>query len=286
MSRRSRLTLAFLRHDPDSAARVLQELDLNESAAFLESVPVRIAAPVIDRMVPFAAARCLERLEAHRAASVLRDLPAIDRTTLVRLLSEAARHAILSELPESMARRIARSLRYPASAVGAWIDAQIPTLNGDHLVKDALRFLRTSSSVSHIYLESREDGRYRGAIALTDLIQSRADARLDELPLTRIVPVSNRAMLAAVQRHPAWDECLALPVTGRRGNVLGGLSRRALREGLHERHASSTRPERPIANALVDALFVSAGGLARLALGRSATLRTAPPDGERHGHRT
>jgi Mg/Co/Ni transporter MgtE len=282
MSSRSRLTLAFLQHDPASAARVLQELDLSAAADFLQTVPARLAAPVVNRMIPFAAARCLEGIAVHRAAAVLRELPGHDGTTLVRLLTETARHGVLAELPATMARRISSSLRYPAGAVGAWIDAQIPALRGDNLVKEALRFLRPGSSVSHVFLESADDGRYLGAISLVDLVGSRAEARLDELPQNRVAPLSNRATLAAVQRHPGWDEFLALPVIGRRGTVLGGLSRKALREGLHERHTTHARPDKPIAASLTSALLVTATGLARLALGRPET-PPRMPEGEEHG---
>lgn len=283
MSNRSRLTLAYLQHDPGSAARVLQELDLAEAAEFLQTVPARVVAPVVNGMIPFAAARCLEGIPVHRAAAVLRELPGHDRTTLVRLLEDRIRQAILAELPDAMARRIASALRYPASAVGAWIDAQIPALRGDNLVKEALRFLRAGTSISHVFLESGETGRYLGAISLVDLVGSRAEARLDELPLNRVPPLSNRATLAAVQSHPAWDEFLALPVIGRRGNVLGGLSRKALREGLHERHATHARPGKPIAASLAGALLVTAAGLTRLALGRS-NAPARPREGDELGH--
>jgi hypothetical protein len=61
-----------------------------------------------------------------------------------------------------------------------------------------------------------------------------------------------------------WDECLHLPVIGRRGNLLGGLSRKTLRESLHEQHVMQRTAERSIAHHLFAALLVTVAGMLKL----------------------
>jgi predicted transcriptional regulator len=156
------------------------------------------------------------------------------------------------------------SLNYPVNTVGAWIDPNIPILRSDSLVKDCFKYLRHNASLSHVFVESAEDGRFAGAITILELIASRHGAELREVPMVRIQPVSNRASLASTRFHSAWDDFIALPVVGRRGNVLGGLTRSGLRRGMHEHHVKLEHQKSSVACELINALLASSAGIARL----------------------
>jgi Mg/Co/Ni transporter MgtE len=282
MKARSKLTLAFLQYDPASAARVLQELDLAILAGFLDTVPARLAAPVLNNMIPFAAARCLARLAPHRSAAILRQLAPHDRTSLARLLTVEARTAILEELPEKIKTRIVSALRYPVDSVGAWIDPRVPVLRTDNDVGDALKFLVDSPAIGHIFLASAEQGLFVGAVALVTLVASARNVRLGDLAIVRVEPLSNRATLASVQQNVGWDDFLMLPVTGRRGTVLGALSRQALRAGLHQRHKRVSAHHKPMVVELSNALLASGAGLARLVMpAQNSNSPELPPGDDR-----
>ena len=260
------LTLAYLEQAPAGAAKVLQEMGILEAAALLETVPARLAAPVVNSMIPAMSARCLERLTAPRSAAILRDLAHHDATSLLRLMRIEKRNTVLAELPTSMAKRLHRSLQHSMSSVGAWADPDIPLLSPEHTVDDALRYLRDTRTASHIFLESASNGRFLGAISLHELLSSERRTPLAQLPIHEITPLSNRAALTTVAFHPAWDDYLVLPVVGRRNNVLGGLSRTALRRGVHEQHAATVLAPSSVLGNLVAALLLTCAGLIRLAV--------------------
>ena len=260
------LALAYLEQAPSSAAKVLQEMGIGEAAAFLDTVPARLAAPVVNNMIPAMAARCLERLAAAQSAAILRDLAHHDATTLLRLVRVDMRNTILAELPTSMAKRLHRSLQHSVNSVGAWTDPDIPLLSPEHTVDDALRYLRDTRTASHIFLESASNGRFLGAIGVHDLLSSERTTPLMNLPIHEVAPLSNRAALATVAFHPAWDDYLVLPVVGRRHNVLGGLSRTALRRGVHVQHAATQMTPSSVLGNLVSALLLTCAGLMRLAV--------------------
>jgi Mg/Co/Ni transporter MgtE len=185
---------------------------------------------------------------------------------MLRLVRVELRDQILAELPTSVAKRLHRSLQYSISAVGAWIDPDIPLLSPEHSVEDAVRYLRETRAASHIFLESVSNGRFIGAIGVNELLRSERTAPLAQLPIDPIMPVSNRAALATVAFHTAWDEYLILPVVGRRQNVLGGLSRTALRRGVHEHHVEAAHAPGSLIGHLGSALFLTFSSIVRLAI--------------------
>lgn len=275
MSRTPALTLAYLEQAPAAAAKVLQEAGIAEAAAFLEQVPARVAAPVVNAMIPAIGARCLERLTPPRAAAVLRSLPYHDGASLLRLVRVELREPMLAELPTSGAKRLHRSLQYSAGSVGAWIDPDVPLLSPEHTVDDALRYLRETRSASHIFLESAGNGRFLGAVTVHDLLRSDRATPLGRLPLESVAPISNRAALSSVAFHEGWDDYLMLPVVGRRHNVLGGLSRVALRRAVHENYAAQIAAPSSVLGNLGAALVHTCGALARLAIQAGAAAPAA-----------
>lgn len=270
------LTLAYLAEAPDAASAVLQESGVADAAAFLATVPSRLAAPLIGSMTPAMGARFLERLPPPHAAAILRNLPTHDAASILRLVRLELRGPILAELPTPAAKRLHRSLEYSIGAVGAWVDPDVPLLSLDDSVEDALRLLRDSRTASHVFVESVSNGRYAGAIGITELMRNAPDATLAELPIEETAPISNRAALSSVAFLPAWDEHLVLPVVGRRLNVLGGLSRTALRRGFQEHRGAERRPKGVI-DSMIGALLLTGSALARIAFETTgAPARTEP----------
>jgi Mg/Co/Ni transporter MgtE len=276
MNSPSPLTLAYLEQAPASAAKALQEMGIAEAAAFLGTVPARLAAPVVNNMIPAMSARCLERLACAKSAAILRNLAHHDATTLLRLVRVEMRNTMLAELPTLMAKRLNRSLQHSLNSVGAWTDPDVPLLSPEHTVDDALRYLRDTRSASHIFLESASNGRFLGAISLHDLLSNERVAPLGQLPIHEITPLSSRAALATVALHAAWDDYLVLPVVGRRHNILGGLSRTALRRGVQEQHATQNGASSVLGH-VVAALLLTGAGLMRVTI-QASSFRTGNLD--------
>lgn len=275
MNRPRELTLAYLELAPQAAARVLENLEARDAAAFLETVPARLSAPVVDSMIPWYAARCLELTGPALAAGILRQLAFDDTVSLVRLLGAQTRDAVCAELPAGFARRLGRALRYPRNQVGAWVDPGAPTLRTSDTVDDALRLLRESAPASHVFVESEDEGTFVGAVSVKSLLRGRAAMRISLLPIGRIEPLSSREPLAAVAFDARWDEFLCLPVVGRRGSVLGGLFRQALHKGLREQRVPADVHAASVWSGLLEALIVTCSGVLRLAMPSSARVRRA-----------
>jgi Mg/Co/Ni transporter MgtE len=277
MSRRPTLTLSYLNLAPRAAAEVLQALPPDDVAAFLDAVPARLAAPVIAEMVPFNAARCLEATSATQTANILRALPFVDSTSLFRLIDPANHETILDQLSTSLAKRLRSSQRYPRDQVGAWTDASVPILRTTDSVADARRVIGQSPvAASHIFLASSADQTFAGALTVQDLLRSENHAELGQLTAVDIKPITNRTSLSAVAFDPGWDTCLFLPVVGRRGTVLGGLSRSAMRKAMHAQHVRTEQHLPAPVLQMLSALAATVQGLITLAVGGDATATRRP----------
>ncbi|MDJ0949376.1 MAG: CBS domain-containing protein [Alphaproteobacteria bacterium] len=235
MSTELSLTLAFLEQQPAAAARVLQDLDSADAAAFLAQAPARIAAPVLEGMAPWAAASCLEDLDAENAAGLVQAMSTQGGTSILRLLPDAVRTDVMELLPRTAARALGASLSYSRDTVGSWMDHKVPSFPETTEVGEALRYLRTRRRkpppLLFVVGTNRE---FVGAVEVGDLLRRNEKARLSEIVDRTVAPLSNRARLSGIAAAPGWDRHNVLPVVGRRKNFLGTLSREQLRAGLSE----------------------------------------------------
>lgn len=264
MNNNTTLTLAFLQQAPRPAAQVLQGLPADEAALLIESIPARLAAPVTVEMIPWQAARVLERVSTARAAMILRQLAFADAITLARQVAAVSREAIFEELPSRFAQRLVGALTYPRHQVGAWIDPEVPTLSSEHSVSDALRLFRAADNSSHLFVESPGHDGYLGVLSIRQVLRSEPTTRLEHLTISQTKPILNRASLSSIAFDERWDEMLHLPVVGRRGNLLGGVSRRSMRVAMHLQHGIEREPDVSFVRQLFAALALTSSGVAQL----------------------
>lgn len=275
MNREPALTLAFLAHAPDAAARVLDGLEPADAAALFAEAPARLCAPVLQRMHTWTGARCLEQLGPDASAAILQRLPLHDAVALLRLLPADSRRPPLDALPARVALRLRRALGYPAGSVGAWVDPDVPSFPVTASAGDALRYLRDSDGVSHVFVHAESGDRYLGAVSIGQLLRMPRETALGDAGVTAVRALSSRASLATALAHPGWDEFLVLPVVARNRTLVGGLKRGSLSTGLAERRAGQRARPASVPVQLLAALGIAWSGLTRLMFDALADDRTA-----------
>lgn len=238
------LTLSFLRRHPEAAAEVLETLETETAAAFLQRVPPRLAAPVTAAMLPFYAARCLERASEDFTAGLLPAMPAVAAAAVLRRLPLTLAERLLERIPAGSAFRLRLLLRYPATTVGAWMEPGVPAMPAGITVRDAWERLREEAEAldRFLYVVDREQ-RLQGRVATAELLRADNNMRIDRLTSTVPQTLSARSDLVAVAEDPAWRECDPLPVLSREGRFLGvahyAMMRHAETATLDGRHGSA-----------------------------------------------
>ena len=121
-----KLATAFLQKHPEVAARVLETMDTSLAAEVLDATPSRVAATVVNRMLLTSSAELARQLSAKSVAALLENLPVLTGAALLRQLPEPAREDALRGVKASRTTALRLLLRYPESAVGAWMTPGCP----------------------------------------------------------------------------------------------------------------------------------------------------------------
>jgi magnesium transporter len=227
------LTHAFLEAHPADAARVLERLVPASAAALLQSVPVRLAAPVLRHMFPLAGARCLEQLTDTETAGLLRGVGAQAGVALLRHFGAERRAQLLAQLPTALTIAYELLLGYPEDTVGAWMDPGALALPADMSGGDSLERVRLADEahVADPYVIDHNQ-RLIGYVELADLLRANAATPLTRLvrPSPHRLPAQSR--LAGLREHPGWREASILPVVDHSDRLVGAITHAALQRAL------------------------------------------------------
>lgn len=265
MAKEPVLTIAFLERLPEASANVIEAMRLADAAALFETLPTRIVTPIFEKMEKWPAARCLQQLSLDRTAAIVAGVSYQDAIVLLRLTPTEAREAILERLPSRLAGDLRESLRYPRNCVGAWMDLSVPTLSLGATVKDAVAIAK-EKPVGDVLFIVDGDQRLAGFVGADALLRYSAATRLSDIAQSGLKPLFARTLLREAAPDPAWNHFLHLPVVGRDGHLVGVLSRHDMTVGLTTITAKSTAPddEAPILRQVGQAFVVSLAGVVRL----------------------
>lgn len=236
-------TLAFLEAHPDDAARVLEHLGNEQVAALLDSVPVRLAAPVLAHMLPAVAARSLAQLSDESAAAMVQRLGPQLCAVILRHLDESRRNGLLERLPTASAFAVRLLLAYPEDSVGAWMDNRAMALPPDTTVEEALERVREAGEEDcvDLYIVDHEQ-RLLGKLRLPELLRAPSAVPLAQLMRKPPYRLPARAPITSVSGHEGWERFNTLPVVERSERFVGALRHAMLRNAVQRRQEASPAP--------------------------------------------
>ncbi len=226
-------TLEYLKAHPGEAAKALQGLSAEETAVFLEEVPVENGARVLEQMSPVYAAQCLLIAKSETTLELLQKVRIVTGVSLLRLFPYSYVKPMLKNLQGDRKTLFKKRLSYPQDSVGAWMDSDCPTLTEGGTVGDARNLLRKSAKpVNHSICVLKVDGTVAGFLRLSRLVVESNKSQLAKIITVDLKPVSDQASLHAIASYLNWENFDALAVTNRKGSYLGVLTRNNLNKGI------------------------------------------------------
>ena len=225
----------FIDEHPVDAARILEQLPIEDTAAFLKEVSPRLAAAVMGRMDSMTAARYLEWLGAKQAAGILGNLRLEIASLLLRRSDERTRETILDFVPREVAEPLRSVLNFSEDTAGALMDPRVFTLFDDGCVKEALKHMRKRPQhlIYYVYVLNR-DQLFTGYTNLRELMLADPNAQIASVMHTDMGHLSPKLNRTAILEHPDWHRFHALPVVNGKGVLLGTLGYQTLRRLEHE----------------------------------------------------
>jgi len=94
----SPLSVAFIERHPSAAARILENLAIDDAAALISVLPGYASASALGRMTPFAAAQCMAQLDTDQVTHLLRTMMFLDAASILRVMSVENRDAVMEAL--------------------------------------------------------------------------------------------------------------------------------------------------------------------------------------------
>jgi magnesium transporter len=176
------LSADFVARHPAEAADLLEELDLEDAVALLETQPPAVRADLIELTSPD---RAVEVLQALDPSVVALTASHIDLQMLAGLLSRMepeAQAAQLSALGDATAAEVRELMAYPEGTAGALMDPRTVVFRSDETADEVLAKLRKPGrEVDEDLQVVRPDGRLLGRLAIQSLISAEPDCPVGEL---------------------------------------------------------------------------------------------------------
>jgi magnesium transporter len=232
------LVSEFLSSHPDDAARVLEQMPLEQAVAVLGEAPAAAGARALNGMGPDLAVRCLESVETAQGCALVEALGDGAAAVLLRRMAGETRAALLGGIAREARGRLELLLRYPEETAGAIMDPLTATVPDDITAEEARRRLREFPAhlYYYVYVVSR-DRTLAGVVGLRELFMAAGEEPIRAVMKAKVVSVLDRAPLAAVVVHPAWRDFHALPVVAEHDVFVGMIRHKTLRRLMEQAEA-------------------------------------------------
>jgi magnesium transporter len=229
MAEAGHLTLAFLDAHPEEAARVVEALAPEQTAALFATISAHLGGPVLAAMLPPAAARVLARLDEPTTLALLSAAGSQAAVGILRHTPEPQRSHLLASLPPVTGAATQLLLGFPEDAVGAWTDADVVALAPNIEAGAALVTVRSSEvpEIEAVYVVDVAH-RLRGVLALAVLLRAPASTPIGQLAQPPAATLAPMMPIAAAASLGHWQRAAALPVVDHEQRLLGVLRRSGL----------------------------------------------------------
>lgn len=263
------LSFAFMEAHPADAARVLERLAASESGALLQSVPQRLASPVLRQMLPLSGARCLEQLDNSEIAGLLVGVGAQSGVALLSYFGPERRAMVLAQLPTALTLAYELLLGYPEDTVGAWMDPRALALPADMTIGESLERVRSADEamLADPFVIDRNQC-LLGYVELADLLRANPATTLSRQLRQCPHQLPAQCLLNGLADHQGWHEASTLPVVERDGRLVGAFTHAALLRALAlERVATAPAKAEGAISSLASAYWISVSALLQSVVG-------------------
>ena len=235
---------------PFQAAKVLETLEDQEVAAFLEQISVTMAITLLNFMNVNKAAQCFSLLPPERTAVIVDKMDVSLAEALCRRLEEPYRDQLLDLLPAELGSLIRRKLQQIPNTVGILMVPAI-VVNKDLAVKEVIDIVKRNREnlESHLYVVDVK-GTLEGAVLLENLLFAKKQVAINTIMQTSLPKFYPDMTIDSTLGHPAWDDYQTIPVVDRSEKLLGALPYRMTKGVSLKKEGISTKEIIQTSNAL------------------------------------
>ncbi|MDX1496977.1 MAG: CBS domain-containing protein [Salinisphaeraceae bacterium] len=231
---RFHLAFHFLKDETAAAARLLEEQNAPDVAAFLSKAPSSTVVEVLRSMVPDYAAAVLIEADKESVTAWMLALETPALCAILRYLDESAVNALLALLPLKRQAASQLLLSYRADMVGAWAETDVPVAT-DHMDAGELtkRLRRRQYRDNRLIVVLNEERHPVGVIHPGDLFQANEGLPIIQLMRPHGTTLRGRVTLSTAIKQSLWQEQDYAVIVNRHQQWVGLLWHSCLKQQLH-----------------------------------------------------
>ncbi len=175
---------------PADLADIIEDMDVHERAALVESLNEEILADVFEEMDPKVQVSIMRGLEFEKAADIIEEMSPDDAADLIADLPKDTVDGIFQELDDEYEEKVKGLLVHDEDEAGGLMTTQFMALGADKTIVDALAHIRQNAGdvdvIYYIYVVD-EHGKLLGVTNLRELLSNEIFTPLNRIMTTRVI---------------------------------------------------------------------------------------------------
>jgi magnesium transporter len=175
---------------PADLADIIEDMDVHERAAIVESLNEDVVADIMEEMDPKVQVSIMRGLEPEKAADILEEMSPDDAADLIADLPQETVRGIFQEMDDDYQEQVKVLLAHEEDEAGGMMTTQFMALPSDKTIVDALAHIRQHADevdvIYYIYVVDRES-KLLGVVNLRELLSHEIFTPLERIMTTRLI---------------------------------------------------------------------------------------------------
>lgn len=218
---------------PADLADIIEDMDVHERAAVVESLKDDVLADALEEMDPKVQVSIVRRLEPDKAADIIEEMSPDEAADLIADLPRDTAKDIFVEMDHEYARKVEGLLAHDEDEAGGLMTTQFMALPPDSTIVDALAYIRKNADemdvIYYIYVVD-EDSKLLGVINLRELLSNEIFTPLESIMTSRVIAAKLDDDAEDIADMFAKYGFRAVPVVDEDNRIQGAIRFKALLE--------------------------------------------------------
>jgi Mg/Co/Ni transporter MgtE len=175
---------------PADLADIIEDMDVHERAAVVESLNEEVLADALEEMDPRVQVAIMRGLEPEKAADILEEMSPDEAADLIADLPSETVDGIFREMDHEYQRTVKDLLAHEEDEAGGLMSTQYMALPPDKTIVDALAHIRQNAHrvdvIYYVYVVDKES-RLLGVVNLRELLSNEIFTPLEKIMNPRII---------------------------------------------------------------------------------------------------
>ncbi len=209
---------------PADLADILDDLSVQEGLSIIRSLDTETAAETLAEAESETQVQLIGQLSPERASDILEEMEPDEAVDILQDLDQKKANEILSHMDGEEASDVRELLKHEENTAGGLMSTGFATIFEEFTVKDAFSHLRLVAVdleiIYYLYVVDHHD-HLKGVVSIRNLLVADPNVSVLTIMNDKVIQVTPETPQEEVATLISKYDLLALPVTGKSGEILG-----------------------------------------------------------------